>query len=85
MANMDHQCANCGSRNMRVRTSEKIGILTIDAVWYCNNCGTEHQIKSQIVRVRTPIYQERPEALRISKPLIKTDTQTIDFLDGTSG
>ncbi|MDO4698175.1 MAG: hypothetical protein Q4A60_05800 [Pasteurellaceae bacterium] len=82
MANMDHHCANCGSNNLRVRTSEKIGLLTIEAVWYCNNCGTEHQITSQIVRVRTPTYHERPEALRVNQPLLRADTQTGDLFDG---
>lgn len=66
---------------MRVRTSEKIGLLLINATWYCNNCGTEHQISSQIIRVRTPIYQERPEALSINKPLLKVDTQTGDLFE----
>lgn len=82
MANMDHHCTNCGSNNLRVRTSEKIGLLLIEAIWYCNNCGTEHQITSQIVRVRTPTYNERPEALRINKPLLQIDTQTPDLFDG---
>lgn len=85
MANMDHHCANCGSNNLRVRTSEKIGLLTIEAVWYCNNCGTEHQITSQIIRVRTPTYHERPEALRVSQPLLRADTQTGDLFDGVLG
>lgn len=82
MANMDHHCTNCGSNNLRVRTSEKIGLLLIEAIWYCNNCGTEHQITSQIVRVRTPTYNERPEALRINKPLLQIDTKTPDLFDG---
>ena len=67
MANIDHFCTNCGSKNLRVRTSEKIGLLAIKSAIYCNNCGTELQTLSQIVRVRTPVYHERPEALRTNK------------------
>lgn len=82
MANVDHHCVNCGSNNLRVRTSEKIGLLLIEAFWYCNNCGTELKVQSQIVRVRTPTYNERPEALRINKPLLQVDTHTPDLFDG---
>ena len=84
MANMDHECVNCGSKNMRVRTSEKIGLLLINATWYCNSCGTEHQISSQITKVRTPTYHERPEALRISKPLLRVDDKTLDLFENSS-
>ncbi|WP_032092084.1 hypothetical protein [Necropsobacter rosorum] len=78
---VDHKCANCGSKNIRVRTSEKISLLLIDLIAYCNNCGTELKVQSQIVRVRTPIYNERPEALRINKPLNQIDSrqQEIDI------
>lgn len=82
MANMDHICAICGSKSLRARTSEKVGLLTIEAIWTCNNCGAELQIKSQIMRVRTPVYHERPEALRINKPLMKCDTHTPDLFNG---
>lgn len=82
MANLDHRCVNCGSSNLRVRTSEKIGLLLIDAKVFCNSCGSEHHIQSQIVRVRTPTYHERPETLRINKPLLQTDTNTPDLFNG---
>ena len=71
--NVDHKCANCGSNNIRVRTSEKIGLLSIDVLAYCNNCGTELKVQSQITRVRTPIYNDRPEALSANKPLNQID------------
>ncbi|MDH2998082.1 hypothetical protein A1D22_09360 [Pasteurellaceae bacterium LFhippo2] len=83
--NVDHKCTNCGSNNIRVRTSEKIGLLLIDTTAYCNNCGTELKVQSQIVRVRTPVYNERPEALRINKPLLQVDNSTPDMFDGVVG
>lgn len=82
MANIDHFCTNCGSKNLRVRTSEKIGLLAIKSAIYCNNCGTELQTLSQIVRVRTPVYHERPEALRINKILREADLNTPDLFNG---
>ncbi|AGQ24345.1 hypothetical protein F382_02045 [Mannheimia haemolytica D153] len=80
--NLDHTCTNCKSKNLRVRTAEKIGLLTIQAVTYCNNCGTEQLVQSQIIRVRTPIYKERPEAMRINKCLMEADLNTPDLFDG---
>lgn len=80
--NLDHICTNCNSKNLRVRTSGKIGMLVIEAIVYCNNCGTEHTIQSQIIRVRTPTYNERPEAMRVNKCLIEADLNTPDLFDG---
>ena len=77
--NVDHKCANCGSNNIRVRTSEKIGLLSIDVLAYCNNCGTELKVQSQVVRVRTPSYTERPEALRANKVLNQIDSRQIEI------
>ncbi len=79
--NVDHQCPYCGKKNIRVRTSEKIGLLSIDVLGFCNNCGAELKVQSQITRVRTPIYNERPEALRANKPLNQIDErqQEIDI------
>ncbi|OOF82510.1 hypothetical protein BKG93_11255 [Rodentibacter ratti] len=77
--NVDHKCTNCGSNNIRVRTSEKIGLLVIDVIAYCNNCGTELKVTSQITRVRTPTYNERPEALRVSKPLKQIDERQLEI------
>ncbi|OOF70574.1 hypothetical protein BKG91_03825 [Rodentibacter caecimuris] len=77
--NVDHKCTNCGSNNIRVRTSEKIGLLVIDVIAYCNNCGTELKVTSQITRVRTPTYHERPEALRVSKPLKQIDERQLEI------
>lgn len=82
MANIDHFCTNCGSKNLRVRTSEKIGLLAIESVLYCNSCSTEMKVMSQITRVRTPVYQERPEALRINKILREADLNTPDLFNG---
>lgn len=82
MANIDHFCTNCGSKNLRVRTSEKVGLLAIDVTLYCNNCGTELKVLSQITRVRTPVYHERPEALRINKILREADLNTPDMFNG---
>lgn len=77
--NINHKCTNCGSDNIRVRTSEKVGLLVIQATAYCNNCGTELKVLSEIVRVRTPTYTERPEALTANKPLNQIDPCQIDF------
>ncbi|OOF85171.1 hypothetical protein [Rodentibacter ratti] len=77
--NVDHKCTNCGSNNIRVRTSEKIGLLVIDVIAYCNNCGTELKVTSQITRVRTPTYNERPEALRVNKPLKQIDERQLEI------
>lgn len=77
--NVDHKCTNCGSNNIRVRTSEKIGLLVIDALAYCNNCGTELRVTSQITRVRTPTYNERPEALMANKPLKQIDVRQLEI------
>lgn len=82
MANIDHFCTNCGSKNLRVRTSEKIGLLAIDVMLYCNNCNSELKVLSQITRVRTPVYHERPEALRINKILKEADLNTLDLFNG---
>lgn len=81
MANIDHRCTNCGSPNLRVRTSEKVGLLVIGTTLYCNNCGTKLEVKSQITRVWTPIYNERPEALRANKPLLQIDNKTLDMFE----
>ncbi|MFC0322034.1 hypothetical protein ACFFHT_00395 [Gallibacterium melopsittaci] len=81
MANIDHRCTNCGSPNLRVRTSEKVGLLVISTTLYCNNCGTKLEVKSQIMRVFTPTYHERPEALRINKPLLQIDNKTLDMFE----
>lgn len=77
--NVDHKCTNCGSNNIRVRTSEKIGLLVVEVIAYCNNCGTELKAQSQIVRVRTPSYTERPEALRVNKVLNQIDSRQIEI------
>ena len=82
MANVNHECVNCGSKHLRVRTSEKIGLLAVDTVMYCSSCGTEHKVLSQVVRVRTPVYKERPEALRVNKLLKESDLNTPDLFDG---
>ncbi|TGZ98137.1 hypothetical protein D3M79_10395 [Rodentibacter pneumotropicus] len=77
--NVDHKCTNCGSNNIRVRTSEKIGLLVIDVIAYCNNCGTELKVTSQITRVRTPTYNERPEALMANKLLKLIDDRQLEI------
>lgn len=77
--NVDHKCTNCGSNNIRVRTSEKIGLLVVEVIAYCNNCGTELKVQSQVVRVRTPSYTERPEALRANKVLNQIDSRQIEI------
>ncbi len=79
--NVALNCGNCGSANLRVRTSEKIGLLTVDIIGYCNNCGSKHEIVASIKKVSTPIYQERPEVLRINKPLMKVDLNTEDLFE----
>ncbi|KGQ64946.1 hypothetical protein QP020_03415 [Gallibacterium anatis] len=81
MANIDHRCTNCGSANLRVRTSEKVGLLVIGTTLYCNSCGTKLEVKSQITKVSTPTYHERPEALRINKPLLQIDNKTLDMFE----
>ncbi|OBX06661.1 hypothetical protein QV08_09645 [Gallibacterium salpingitidis] len=81
MANIDHICTNCKKNNLRVRTSEKVGMLVVNAIIYCNNCGTKLEVKSQITRVWTPTYNERPEALRANKPLLQLDTKTVDMFE----
>ncbi|MDP8176378.1 hypothetical protein QJU83_02320 [Pasteurella skyensis] len=78
-------CGNCGSTNLRVRTSEKVGLLVVNSIVYCNNCGTEHHTMSQHIKVRTPVYHDRPEALRINKPLLQADTATPDLFNGVLG
>ena len=81
MATIDHRCANCGSASLRVRTSDKIGLLAIKVSLFCNRCGTENRVISQITKVLTPTYHERPEALRINKPLLQIDNKTLDMFE----
>ncbi|UZD16757.1 hypothetical protein OLL86_04280 [Gallibacterium anatis] len=81
MATIDHRCTNCGSANLRVRSSEKVGLLVINVTLFCNNCGTKLDVISQITRVSTPTYHERPEALRINKPLLQIDNKTLDMFE----
>lgn len=73
MANIDHKCLNCGSTNLRVRTSQKVGMRTIDVLLICNNCGAKNHALSEIYKLETPIYNERQEALKINKPLLQID------------
>lgn len=81
MAKIDHMCPYCGGRSLRVRSSEKIGLLTIKAVIYCNSCIRKMEVTSQITRVWNPTYQECPEALRAHKPLLQCDVNTQDMFD----
>lgn len=76
---IDHICTKCESKNIRVRTSQKIGLLVVEAVGYCIDCGTELKVQSQIIRVRTPSYTERPEALRVNKVLNKIDERQLEL------
>ncbi len=80
---MNHKCANCGSHSMRVRHSESVGMLVIEAIWVCNSCSTKHHIYSEIVTVQTPTYHERPEVKRINKPLLQSDTNTKDLFEAS--
>ncbi|BFU60739.1 MULTISPECIES: hypothetical protein [Rodentibacter] len=77
--NVDHKCTNCGGNSIRVRTSEKIGMLLVNVLGICNNCGAELSISSQIIRVRTPTYNERPEALKVNKPLKQIDERQLEI------
>lgn len=79
MANIDHICLNCESKNLRVRTSQKVGLRTIDVLLICNNCGARNHVLSEIYKLETPIYNERPEALRINKVLLKIDPNQQDL------
>ncbi|SMB82354.1 hypothetical protein SAMN05660772_02074 [Pasteurella testudinis DSM 23072] len=79
MANIDHICLNCGSRNQRVRTSQKVGMRTINVLLICNNCGAKNHVLSEIYKLETPIYNERQEALSINKPLLQVDPNQQDL------
>lgn len=74
-----HKCTNCGSENIRVRTSEKMSMLAVEVLAYCNNCGTELKVQSQIVRVRTPTYHVRDDAMSTNKPLNQCDIRQINI------
>lgn len=73
MANINCECGNCGSKDLRVRTSEKVGLRVGRALLICNNCGAKNHLMWENVKLETPIFNEREEFLRANKPLIKID------------
>ena len=75
--------SNLHCRNSRSdgRSSDKVGLLVINVTLFCNNCGTKLDVISQITKVSTPTYHERPEALRINKPLLQIDNKTLDMFE----
>ncbi|AWX15582.1 hypothetical protein CEP48_05075 [Mergibacter septicus] len=79
MANIDMRCLNCGSSNLRVRTSQKVSLRTINVMLICNNCGSRNHVLAEVLKLETPIYNERQEALSINKPLIQVDLNQQDF------
>ncbi|MFQ1015818.1 hypothetical protein [Avibacterium paragallinarum] len=78
---VDLPCLNCGSKNVRVRTSQRIGMRTIKILAICNNCGARNHVGAEILKLETPIYHERAEALRINKPLAQTDPNQQDLFE----
>ncbi|MFZ7130623.1 hypothetical protein ACLSYV_02405 [Avibacterium avium] len=81
MASIDHICPNCKSKALKVRTSEKIGLLVVTSTIYCSSCMAKLEVKSQITRVWTPTFRERPEALRVHKPLLEIDPNQQDLFE----
>ncbi|EIJ72137.1 hypothetical protein [Pasteurella bettyae] len=69
MANINCGCGNCGSKDLRVRTSESMGLRSGSFLLVCNSCGARNHGLWEIIKLETPNYVERPEYLRANTPL----------------
>ncbi|SUT91475.1 hypothetical protein [Actinobacillus lignieresii] len=74
-------CPVCGSSTLKVRTSQKIGMLVTQAKCYCPSCLSVSDISAEITRTYTANWNERPEIKRINKPLKQVDPNQLDFFD----
>lgn len=79
MANINVHCGNCNSKDLRVRTSERVGMRTGSALFVCNSCGARSHMLWEVTKLETPIYEERKEFLRVNKPLIQIDPNQADL------
>lgn len=74
-------CPICGNKDLKVRTSEKVGMLTAQTKAFCPSCLSVFDISASIERAKTAAWTERPEIYRINKPLKQVDPSQLDFLD----
>lgn len=79
MANINVKCGNCGSKDLRVRTSQAPSFQTGITLMVCNVCGSRNHIIWQNTKLETPEYHERGEFLRINKPLIQIDPRQTEI------
>ncbi|WP_273393503.1 hypothetical protein [Actinobacillus porcinus] len=79
MANINVECGNCGAKDLRVRTSERVGLRIGTALLVCNVCGSRNHLMWENVRLETPEYHQRDEFLRINKPLIQIDPRQTEI------
>nr|DAK78130.1 MAG TPA: transcription factor IIS-like protein [Bacteriophage sp.] len=79
MANINCTCGNCGSKDLRVRTSERVGLRTGSALLICNSCGARNYLMWEQVRLETPTFHERSEYLGAVRPLLQMDERQIEI------
>lgn len=74
-------CPVCGNKDLKTRTSQKVGLLAAQTVAYCPSCFSIMNITGAIEKTKTATWTERPEIHRINKPLKQVDPNQLDFLD----
>lgn len=73
------KCPNCDQTTFYVRTSERLTRLTTKSIIHCRSCHAEMTVVGEIIKVRLPHYQERPEVLKATKPFNQIDPNQLSL------
>ncbi|MCK3658530.1 hypothetical protein A4G18_07350 [Pasteurellaceae bacterium Pebbles2] len=77
---VDIRCAKCGSKNLVVRTSDRMTMHSTSSIVYCNSChACKMQVMSEIVQVEIASYEQSDAVMRLNKPLDETDPNQIEM------
>ncbi len=79
MANINVHCGNCNSKDLRVRTSDRVGMRSGWTTVICNNCGARSHVLWEVTKLETATYEERKEFLSANKPLNQIDPNQEDL------
>lgn len=80
MANFPVGCKNCGSTNIRVRTSTRESSNTLTSIVYCSSCNAcRMRVRLEIDDVQIAKYYESKEALVANKPFREIDINQLEI------
>ncbi|WP_439327871.1 hypothetical protein [Lonepinella sp. BR2357] len=80
MAQVDIRCSKCGSKNLAVRTSERMTMHSTSTILFCHNChACKLHVMTEIVAVEIASYERSDQAMRINKPLDETDPNQLEI------